>query len=219
MRRRRLVSTVVFTDLSLNALLSFLVLFILAFLRMNPEAERAPAIQTEGKFMVVLRWPDESIDDVDLYVMDPLGNIAYFRDRDVGLMHLDHDDLGKRSDSVATGQGDVSVQHNEERTVIRASVPGEYVVNVHMYRKESDEATPVTVTLYRLQGRDAEVTKEERVLRRNGDEATAFRFTLAADDSVSGINRLTRRFVGVTAPPPDPADNPPLPRRERHELP
>ena len=152
--------------------------------------------ELEGKFAVIMDWPNDSEDDIDLYVRDPRGNIAFFQGRDTGLMHLEHDDRGARGDSVTSGGKTVAVEKNEERTVIRGIIPGEYVVNVHLFSKHGRGAVPVTVRLVRLKGMDADVVKRERLLSRNGQQATAFRFTLQEDGSVSNINELPAALVG-----------------------
>jgi hypothetical protein len=192
-----MTTRVVFLDLILNALLCFTALFIIAYVQIRPEVEEeeTPKIEFEGKYVVVMQWPDGSEDDVDLYVMDPSGNIAFFQNRDAGLMHLDHDDLGARSDTVRTAQGSYKVVKNEERVIIRGIVPGEYTVNVHMYSKRDPGETPVTIGLFRLRGVDAEVVSKQRVLPARGAEATAFRFTLKEDETVGNINELARQFV------------------------
>lgn len=198
-RGRRLSSKIISTDLMSNMLLGFLALFVLAIVRMNVQKAKQDeeSLKTEGEFVVVIRWPDDSNDDVDLHVMDPSHRIAYFASRDVGLMHLEHDDQGSTGDTVDTGTESVSVAKNEERLILRGIVPGEYVVNVHMYGKRDPRPTPVTAILYRLAGTDAEIVRRERVLAANGDEQTAFRFTLKKDKTVSDIDaELQRRFVG-----------------------
>jgi hypothetical protein len=183
----------------MNALLSFIALFVLAYIQIRPPAEKQEAVlETDGIFAVVLQWSDESADDVDLFVMDPAGSVAYFSNASVGLMHLEHDDLGKRNDVLSSGSQSIRVQKNEERTIIRGVVPGEYVVNVLMYRKEDSGTTPVTVRLYRLRGEDAPVIEKQLVLTRSGDERTVFRFTPKDDGTVSNINELPKPLFGRT---------------------
>jgi hypothetical protein len=50
-------------------------LFFLALLVMNPEA-KSGKIDSKAEFIVTMNWPDNHPDDIDLYVEDPLGNIA-----------------------------------------------------------------------------------------------------------------------------------------------
>ena len=203
MKRRRLSASVPFTDLSMNSLLNVLALFVLAYVLISLENKKdEESLKTEGEFVVIIRWPDGSNDDVDLHVMDPQQRIAYFASRDVGLMHLEHDDRGAASDIVDTGSGSIAVAKNEERLILRGIVPGEYIVNVHMYHKRDPKPTPVTVILYRLAGTDAEIFKKEKVLSDIREEQTAFRFVLKKDKTVSDIDvELQRKFIGGGANP------------------
>ncbi len=200
-RRPQLFGKTLFVDLMMSTLVVVTALLIASNAVEKEKAQRkqaqdAASLKTDGKYAVVMEWPDASPDDVDLYVQDPSGKIAYFSARDLGLMHLEHDDQGSVSDRTLTSHGDVTVERNEERVILRGVIPGEYVVNVHMYDKRSPKPTPVTIRLYRLKGEDTEIVSKERVLRRSGDEATAFRFTVKDDDSIGAINELGRSLVG-----------------------
>jgi hypothetical protein len=199
MKKRRASYETALNDIVWNTLLGFVGLFVCAVLLISiTKKEQETLVRTEGQYAVVIRWIDGSADDVDLYVRDPKGNIAYFQNRDVGLMHLEHDDLGKKSDSIQTKYGNVAVEKNEERIILRGVIPGEYAVNVHMYNKEDPKPTAVTVILYRLEGDDKEVVSKERVLVQRGDESTAFRFSIKEDGSFDdkSVNEIQRRFVG-----------------------
>lgn len=196
MKRHRMEHRVVFLDLIMNALLCFTALFIVAYVQIRPESEDEPVIKTEGQFAVILEWPDDSEDDVDLYVRNPRGTVSYFQSRDVGLMHLEHDDLGSRNDVVSEGGVDIRVATNQERVIIRGIIPGEYTVNVHMYSKRDPRPTRAIVALFRIRGRDHEIVKKERVLDHDGHEHTAFRFTLDRSGLISKINEMPRTIAG-----------------------
>ena len=195
MKKRRELPNVAFLDLLWNALLGFVVLFSLAFVQMNIRAAEQ-RLETRGEFAIVVAWHDKSEDDVDTYVMDPQGNIIFFRSRERGLMHLERDDFGAHNDYVIENGQKVKVTKNEERVIIRGIISGEYVVNVHMYRKTDQTSTKVKVVLVRLKNRGAPITEKEAVLEKNGDEVTAFRFTLDKNGNVSNINDLQRSMVG-----------------------
>jgi len=198
MNRRRTLPSVALLDVLLNSLLCLIVFFLI--IEDNP-AKKKVKLTTEGVFAIVMTWPDESADDVDLHVRDPGGRTAYFRSREVGLMHLERDDLGASNDSYRGDEGEYEVARNEERVILRGVVPGEYVVNAHMYRKSDAGPTPVAVRLVRMKG-DEEVTKRELTLSANGDLLTAFRFSLAEGEIVANVNTLPddneRRFPGST---------------------
>ena len=65
-----------------------------------------------AEFIITMSWPKDSKDDIDLYVMDPAGNIVYFRDKDNGLMHLDRDDLGDKNDQIWRSELEESNRNN-----------------------------------------------------------------------------------------------------------
>ncbi len=181
-----------FIDLCLNTLFVFIILY-------NPEQEKdkkKEGLPTLGEYAVVVKWGDKSEDDVDTYVRDPNGNIAFFRAREVGLLHLERDDLGASNDTTKSDDGNIiKVDGNEERVILRGIVPGEYIANVHMYRKRDPTPTKVTISLLDIKGRGNTVTEREVTLERDGDEETAFRFTLTTDGKVADINRLPHFFT------------------------
>ena len=137
--RRRSHTGLGFTDLLFNALLGFVVMFVLAFLLINPIA-KSGAIDPKAEFLITLTWPDGLREDVDLYVEDPAGRLVWFRSREAGLMHLDRDDLGERNDVIEVAGRRVLNPLNLEIVSIRGILPGEYVVNLHLYR--GDGAAP-----------------------------------------------------------------------------
>lgn len=195
----QLFGKTLFVDLMMGTLVVVTAL-LMASKQVDKEEDQQKKVQThlatDGLYAVVMTWPDGSNDDVDLYVKDPLDNIAFFQNRSVGLMHLEKDDLGSRGDSVTTAAGTVKNDKNEERIIISGAVAGEYVVNAQMYSKHDPGPTPVTIKLYRLTGDDTEIRKAEHVMRADGDEFTGFRFTLDAAGDVTGYNELQRSLVG-----------------------
>ena len=132
-------------------------------------------IETKAEFMITVEWPSDLDDDVDTYVEDPSGNLVAFMRREEGLMHLDRDDLGHRNDSVLTDFGVVEYTENRELVTLRGIAKGEYVVNVHLYMKRSDASEiPVVIKLEKLNPYRT-VTVKKVILRKTGDEKTAFK--------------------------------------------
>ena len=132
--KRNYHTNMAFLDLLFNTLLCFAALFCLAFILINP-SKKNKTVEAKAEFMITIIWPADMDDDVDTYVEDPEGNLVAFNRREQGLMHLDRDDVGFSSDRIQTSFGVVEYKENREIVSLRGIVPGEYVVNVHMYTK------------------------------------------------------------------------------------
>jgi hypothetical protein len=195
--KRNYSSTMVFVDLSFNILIGFIVLFSLAFLSMQQKKEQDAKIASKAEFIITMEWPPEYNDDVDVYVQDPVGNLVFFRRREQGLMHLDRDDLGHRSDTITLADGTkYTVNENKEVVTIRGIVPGEYIVNAHMYFKNSIGPCPVKFKLEKLNPRVVTVAARDIELSEVGQERTAFRFTLDDQGNVTEINQIEAALAG-----------------------
>lgn len=195
MRKRTEFEQTSFFDMLFNMLLIFLVLFIVAFIQINPKAKKKDGIEMNEKFFIMVSWEDDANDDVDVYVKDPEDHLVYFSRREDGLMHLDRDDLGVSNDTITTyGGKQITVPKNEERVTLRGTMPGEYIVNVHMYTKRELKPTEVTVRLLQLWGGDTEVLGKTVTLAEDGNEGTAFRFTL---DESGNITNTSFEFMSL----------------------
>ena len=184
-----------FTDLLFNALLGFVVMFVLAYLLINPIAKTG-AVDAKAEFLITLTWPDGRREDVDLYVEDPAGNLVWFRTREAGLMHLDRDDLGRSNDVIRVAGREIVNPLNQEIVSIRGIQPGEYVVNLHLYRAQADQQpVPATVKVEKLNPRVEVVFYGEVALARPREERTAVRFKVAADGTVGDVNQLAKALV------------------------
>ena len=116
--------------------------------------------------------------------------MAFMR-REQGLMHLDRDDLGKSNDIVQTPLGPIVHPENKEIVTLRGYMPGEYIVNVHMYTRNSEElTTEVYVQLDKVNPVFKTVILKKVTLGDRGDEKTAFRFVLDKDGKVTEVNYL-----------------------------
>jgi len=152
------------------------------------------SIETDGLYAIVATWPADKNDDVDLWVRDPSGNIIMYRQKTAELMNLEYDDQGDIGDRAMTSTGIVKADINRERAIIRAGMPGEYAVDVHMFAKHSSGPTPVKVALYRLRGDDTEVHVKELMLNEN-DRPTAFRFVLGPEGDLVSTNELPANLI------------------------
>lgn len=204
MARRRRTAELGFTDLLFNALLGFVVMFVIAFLMINPIAETG-AVDNKAEFLVTLTWPDGRREDVDLYVADPEGRLVWFRSREAGLMHLDRDDLGLGNDVIEVAGKKVVNPVNQEIVSIRGIASGEYVVNLHLYRDDRGKPVPVKVKVEKLNPRVELVFYGDVTLKHRGEERTAVRFSVAPDGRVRDVNRLAKAIVPYRRRTPRPS--------------
>ena len=195
------VSNVAFTDLLFNIVVGLAFLFLLAFILMNPVAKEKD-IEEKSDFIIVMTWDDESGDDIDLWVRDPLGNILSFRNRGVGVMHLDRDDLGLSNDKVMGPDGKIEyVYRNKEVASLRGYHAGTYLVNVHVYNKKrwkdnKMRRSNVKVELIKLNPYN-EIAQAHFIAIGRGQEFTAFHFTLNADGEVIKLSSEREPMIGA----------------------
>jgi hypothetical protein len=183
-----------FLDLLFNSLIGFVGLFFLAYVLVNPKSEEEKKIDSKAEFIIIISWDKDFDDDVDSYVQDPAGHLVSFKRREDGLMHLDRDDLGHRNDVIETQFGEIKFEENREIVTIRGIIPGEYVVNAHMYKKVTNEPVTVKIQLDKINPYSVVVQKEVN-LNAAGAEKTAFRFTIDKDGSVTNINSLPKSLT------------------------
>ncbi len=164
----------VFRDVIMLALAGFVAVVLILLPHLNPPgARQSREVDSPGNVIVEIRWPDELDADVDLWVQAP-GDVPVGYSNKGGLIfNLLRDDLGKRAD--ATGM-------NYEVSYSRGIPPGEYTVNVHLYRNAAG-VYPVPVTVVASVKRNASESARQilasRVeLKREGQEITVFRFKL-----------------------------------------
>jgi hypothetical protein len=199
---------IAFTDLLFNALLGFVVMFVLAVLLINPIA-KSGAVDAKAEFLITLTWPEGRREDIDLYVQDPAGEMVWFRSREAGLMHLDRDDLGERNDAIEVAGRRVLNPLNQEIVSIRGILPGEYVVNLHLYRADGAQSVPATVKIEKLNPRVELVFFGPLALVEQGDERTAARFSIGSDGRVRDVNQLPKQIVPLRRLAVRPTPGPP----------
>ena len=197
----RYVSNVAFTDLLFNIVVGLAFLFLLAFILMNPIAKEKD-VEEKSDFIIVMTWDDESGDDIDLWVRDPAGRIVSFRNRGIGFMHLDRDDLGLSNDKVQDSNGKtIYVYRNKEVVSLRGYSEGTYLVNAHVYNKKPwkdkiIKPSTVKVELIKLNPYN-EVVQITFEAKDRGQEFTAFHFTLNADGEVIKLSSEREALIGA----------------------
>ena len=172
----------VFRDVIMLALVGFVALVILMLPHIQPKGARATAEAIPpGNVIVEVRWPDELDADVDLWVQAPGDVPVGYANKGGAVFNLLRDDLGNRAD--ATGL-------NYETSYSRGILPGEYTVNLHLYRNSS-QTFPVPVTVVTSVKSEAEnstkqILASEVELTREGEEMTVYRFQLTEAGALVG---------------------------------
>lgn len=166
--------------------------FLVAVVQMQQAIiERAsfqpPSVTTYGQYAVTMTAKTD--DDIDLYVRDPKGDVAWYGSLQAGAMSLEHDAIPGVTDPVQSGV--------HELTIIREASPGEYVANAQVYNGNAPAV--VTVQLWDLRGLRKHVILTRRFdVRGQGQQVTAFRWRLNAQGDYAGHNLLPANLLRGT---------------------
>ncbi|MBU6260180.1 MAG: hypothetical protein KGL18_15890 [Burkholderiales bacterium] len=184
-----------FYDILFNILIAFVFCFIVALLAMNPKALKSGDVPSKAEYLINVTWPDNNPNDIDTWVQDPAGHLVWFRQREAGLMYLDRDDRGEATDTIIVNGRKITSPFRQEVVAIRGIVPGEFTVNVQYYESRDHLPVEVTVSIVKVNPRAQVVYYGQVKLARQGDEATAARFTVLPDGKVVNINTLPKSLV------------------------
>jgi hypothetical protein len=173
-------SGTVFRDVVMLALVGFVAVVVMLLPHLNPPgAKTADNMSPPGNVIVEIRWPDEVDADVDLWVQAPGDVPVGYSNKGGVVFNLLRDDLGNRLD--VTGL-------NYETSYSRGIEPGEYAVNLHLYRNPSG-VSPIPVTVVTSVKRNAKETARQLLasdvlLVNEGEELTVYRFGLSEDGNL-----------------------------------
>lgn len=169
-------------------------LFFIAFLAISQQQDSGK-VDSKAEFLISMTWPDNHPDDFDLIVQDPIGNIVWYRRRDIGFMSLERDNRGSANDFMMVNGEKVRSSSRQELVSIRGIVAGEYTVNVYHFTAQTGIPVPVTVTVEKLNPRVTVVAKETLEMGQSNSEKTAARFTLDANGEVESTSRVDRSIL------------------------
>jgi hypothetical protein len=168
--------------------------FFIALLAISPDAKQGK-IDSKAEFIITMDWPDNHPDDLDLFVQDPIGNIAWYRHREAGFLTLDRDDRGGANDFIMINGRKLPSPIREEIVTLRGLVPGEYTVNVSHFQATTGEPVDATVKVQKLNP-NAQVVFDDKVrVDHTGDEKTALRFRLDAEGKVIDVHRRPKSLL------------------------
>jgi hypothetical protein len=169
-------------------------LFFIALLSVSPDAKQGK-VDTKAEFIITMDWPDKHPDDLDLFVQDPAGNIAWYRHREAGFMVLDRDDRGGENDFIVVNGKKIPSPIREEIVTIRGIVAGEYTVNVNHFAATTGKPVPVNVKVQKLNPTAQVIFDDKVFVDHTGDEKTAVRFTVDAKGNVTDVNRRQKSLM------------------------
>ena len=169
-------------------------LFFLALLSISPDAKEGK-VDSKAEFIITMDWPDNHPDDLDLFVQDPAGNIAWYRHREAGFLTLDRDDRGGANDFIVVNGRKIASPIREEIVTVRGIVAGEYTVNISHFQALTGQPVAATVKVQKLNPTTQVVFDDKVFVDHTGHEKTAVRFTLDADGKVTDVNRRQKSLM------------------------
>jgi hypothetical protein len=194
-------------------------LFFIALLAVSPESKDGK-IDSKAEFIITMDWPDNHPDDFDLFVQDPVGNIAWYRHREAGFLTLDRDDRGGANDFIVVNGKKIASPIREEIVTVRGIVHGEYTVNVSHFQATTGKPVSVNVKVQKLNPTTQVIFDNKLTLDHSGEEKTAVRFWLNAEGKVIDVQQRqkslleTFRNVRANGADLDPKTGVRMPRRE-----
>jgi hypothetical protein len=166
-------------------------LFFIALLMASPDSSGGK-IDSKAEFIITMDWPDNHPDDLDLFVQDPVGNIAWYRRREAGFLTLDRDDRGGANDFIVINGKKIPSPIREEIVTVRGIVAGEYTVNVSHFQAATGQPVPVTVKVQKLNPSAEVIFDNKLMVDHAGDEKTALRFVLDAEGKVIDVHQRSK---------------------------
>ncbi len=192
-------SGTIFRDVVFLLMITFVILFLIAVMHINPIAQpKEEQITPPGNVIVNIFWEDGLNIDVDLWVLGPEDDRPVgYSNRAGGTFNLLRDDLGSANDIT---------ERNFENAYTRGLPEGEYIINVHMFsNKEKEKNWPVEVEVVvtvmetnQDKSSPNEVAVATIPLSRNGEELTAVRFKIDKNHKViqESINQVQKKLRG-----------------------
>jgi len=180
-------SNISFIDMLFNINMLFFLLLIIAIIQINPKAKQND-VESKAEMMVVMNWPDNNPNDVDLWIKTPEGQHIGFSNRENSYIHLERDDRGAVNNNFMKNGEKVELPFRREVLVFRGKADGRYVVNVHLYaikdltgsstREKNIDPIPVSVELIQVNPTYEILVKKELTLSHLSEEKTSFSFII-----------------------------------------
>jgi len=183
-----------FSVMLFKALQVIAFLFFIALLAISPDSKEGK-VDSKAEFIITMDWPDNHPDDLDLFVQDPIGNIAWYRHREAGFLTLDRDDRGGANDFIIVNGRKIPSPIREEIVTVRGIVAGEYTVNVSHFQAIAGQPVDATVKVQKLNPVAQVIFDDKVTVDHTGDEKTALRFRLDADGRVVDVQKRPKSLL------------------------
>lgn len=168
----------------------FIMMFIIAFLYMNP-ISKTKEIDSVDRYMIKIEWDLNNKSDYDLWVMDPSGSKVGYTNKNGKATYLDRDDLGAANDVLVIDGIKYNFEMNRETIFIRQALKGKYYVSVHLFGKNDQPPATITVQLIDIRN-GARVLAEKKLTDfENREEKFAFSFNMSEKQFVSDVDTET----------------------------
>ena len=190
-------------DFLFNLVLAFCTLVILLLLVVKTESSK-PGVENKNEFILTVQWDDNTNDDVDTWVMDPLGRVISFKNREQPGMFLQRDDVGRANKMVQSQLGaETTIPSKENPTNIEVVnftswLPGQYNVNLHLYRPDLYRQGNISVRVKLIKVNpfsEPAVLTIEIPRAEAGKQITALNFHVDEKGQIKSITRLPIDFV------------------------
>lgn len=184
-------SMISFLDVVLNSCLCFMFLLAITLASTALKQANADIEKPKAEFLVTVDWDPSRDADVDTWLQTPNGDVLYFRKKSNEYAHIDHDDTGNSTDVIRAPDGSLHVNpNNQEIASFRQACAGEWIVNVHLYRKDPDvRPVAVHVRVQKLNPSVTDVADRTITLGRQWEEQTVVR--LKTDEQGNVISQST----------------------------
>jgi hypothetical protein len=170
-------------------MLAATVIFILPHMN-EPKKEEQDSARSRGNVRVEIWWPDEMDVDIDLWSQAPGDDPVGYSNKTGRVFNLVRDDLGFYNDLSG---------HNYEVSFTRGYPDGDYIVNVHWYSNNGNEAEIPVKALITVRKDDSQnsksaptkVLQRTLILTRVGHEVTVVIFKVRDQEIVDIITNKT----------------------------
>lgn len=155
----------------------FAVLIMMAMALITIAKKENEGIKKNAQFVFTATWSENIDCDVDIWVRDPNNVLISYKHPEGGVTYIERDDMGHRKDMTYVNDELVVVNpENKEYATVRGIIPGEWIVNVHLYSCQyiSEEEGSLGQPLGFKPGAPYELPVSIEIIKINPDYETVF---------------------------------------------